>query len=398
MKEPTVSIWQIGSGKSKRWVCQVRLRPLGQKPISVQRRHPIKSVAYERAMDALEGGRGPQAATGALTVEMAIDSYLRALEGTIKDTTVGEYAYQLGRYFRADLASRRVKDISPDEIRQLLKRLLDRGLPVATANTMRTRICALYEFLKREQEVERNPAALVKPFRSSAGGPTLVQRPWDLEETRKALQAVEGHKLQLFLVLGLFTGLRRGEITALRWGDVDESRRIIVISKTAVSSKAWTDGELHQGTFIQEPKTRSSVRNVYCSNEVRRALYKARRRFVESTGRLPTPKDALIFKTDGSSYSPSSIRHIFINFCATNGLRKIRLHDLRHTSAVIALEAGIPLEAVSEGLGHSGVDITKRIYAPKVAGLGQRFANKLDQFISAPSDEPELLVEESTHA
>lgn len=398
MKEPTVSIWQIGTGRSKRWVCQARLRRPGEKPITVFRRHPVKTVAYERALSALQARTALQTAPEVTTVEVAIDKYLRALEGTIKDTTIGEYAYQLGHYFSTDFASNPITEISPDDIRGLLKRVLDRGLSVATANTIRTRISALYEFLKREQVIEKNPAALVKPFRSSAGGPTLVQRPWDLEETRKALQAIEGHKLQLFLVLGLFTGLRRGEITALRWGDVDESKKSICISKTAVSSKAWTNGRLHQGTFIQEPKTRSSLRTVYCSDEILKALYKARRRFIEMVGRLPAPNDPLIFKPDGSSYSPSSIRHIFIRFCATNGLRQIRLHDLRHTSAVIALEAGIPLEAVSEGLGHSGVDITKRIYAPKVAGLGQRFAATLDQFISAPAVESQLHVEESTNA
>ena len=70
------------------------------------------------------------------------------------------------------------------------------------------------------------------------------------------------------------------------------------------------------------------------------------------------------------------------------------MHDLRHTSAVIALEAGIPLEAVSEGLGHSGVDITKRIYAPKVAGLGMRYASQLNAFISETEPGEQLPMQE----
>jgi len=61
---------------------------------------------------------------------------------------------------------------------------------------------------------------------------------------------------------------------------------------------------------------------------------------------------------------------------------------------VIALEAGIPLEAVSEGLGHSGVDITKRIYAPRVAGLGIRYASQLDAFISETDSAARFLGEE----
>jgi len=263
MSEPIISIWSVGTGKEKRWVCQARLRRLGQKPISVQRRHPVKSVAYERATAALEALRAPISTPNGTTVSESIDRYLHALEGTIKDTTIGEYAYQLGHYFCPDFGSRSVDDVSPDDVRRLLRKLLDRGLSVSTANTIRTRIGGLYEFLRREQLTEKNPASLVRPFRASLGGETRVQRPWDLSEVRDAVKASEGGDLHLFLVLCIFTGLRRGEVAALRWADVDEAKKTIEVSKTAVSSRAWKRGELARGTYVQEPKTRSSKRTVY---------------------------------------------------------------------------------------------------------------------------------------
>ena len=394
MSEPIISIWSVGTGKEKRWVCQARLRRLGQKPISVQRRHPVKSVAYERATAALEALRAPKSAHEGVSVEAAISRYLVALEGTIKDTTIGEYAYQLGHYFGPDFGARAIDEVSPADVRRLLRKLLDRGLSISTANTIRTRISSLYEFLRREQLAEKNPASLVKPFRASLGGETLVQRPWDLSEVRDALKAAEAGELHLFLVLCLFTGLRRGEVAALRWRDVDESQKTLDISKTAVTSRAWKGGVVSRGTYTQEPKTKSSKRTVYCSNEVLKALYKSRRRFAEQVGRLPEPEDPLIYKDDGTAFVPSSLRNVFVRFCKQNGIRQIRLHDLRHTSAVIALEAGIPLEAVSEGLGHSGVDITKRIYAPRVAGLGIRYASQLDAFISETDSAARFLGEE----
>jgi integrase len=398
MSEPIISIWSIGTGKDKRWVCQARLRRLGQKPITVQRRHPVKSVAYERATAALEALRAPKSAHEGVSVEAAISRYLVALEGTIKETTIGEYAYQLGHYFGPHFGAKSIDEVSPDDVRRLLRKLLDRGLSVATANTIRTRISGLYEFLRREEITEKNPAALVKPFRATMGGETLVREPWDLSEVRDAVKAAEFSALHLFLVLCLFTGLRRGEAAALRWGDVDEAKKTIEISKTAVTSRAWKEGTGTRGTYVQEPKTRSSKRTVYCSDEVMKALYKSRRRFAEQVGRLPGPDDPLIYKDDGSAFVPSSLRNVFVRFCSKNNLRQIRLHDLRHTSAVIALEAGIPLEAVSEGLGHSGLDITKRIYAPKVAGLGIRYATQLDAFISETDSEADLLTEEVKNA
>ena len=398
MSEPIISIWPIGTGKDKRWVCQARLRRLGQKPISVQRRHPVKSVAYERATAALEALRAPKPAPKGTTVSDSIDRYLHALEGTIKDTTIGEYAYQLEHFFSTDLGARSIEEVSPDDVRHLLRNLLDRGLSVSTANTIRTRISGLYEFLRREQLTEKNPASLVKPFRASMEAETRVKRPWDLSEVRDVLKASENGELHLFFVLCLFTGLRRGEVAALRWTDVDEAKKTINISRTAVSSRAWKGGAIARGTYIQEPKTRTSIRTVYCSDEVLKALYKARRRFAEQVGRLPEPDDALIYKDDGTAYVPSSLRNVFVRFCSKNNFRQIRLHDLRHTSAVIALEAGIPLEAVSEGLGHSGVDITKRIYAPKVAGLGIRFASQLDAFISQTAPGEHLPSQETQSA
>jgi len=120
MSEPIISIWPTGSGQNKRWVCQARLRRLGQKPITVQRRHPVKSVAYERATAALEALRAPKSAHEGVSVEAAIRRYLVALEGTIKDTTIGEYAYQLGHYFGPDFGARSIDEVSPDDVRRLL--------------------------------------------------------------------------------------------------------------------------------------------------------------------------------------------------------------------------------------------------------------------------------------
>lgn len=399
MKEPTISSWQIGSGKNKRWVCQVRVRPLGQKPISVHRRHVHKTVAYERAMEAFRALTFAKETPDQLAVNEALQRYLRALEGTIKATTVGEYAYQLDKYFCQQFGQRTLTDLSADEIRTHLKSLLARGLSVSTVNTIRVRINGLFNFAMRELLVTKNPAALVKPFRKDAGKSSLVQQPWSVSETRTALRAAEKSPLQLFLAICLFTGLRRGEVTALTWGDFDEAKRILRVTKSVVASRAWTQGKLTTGSFLQEPKTEASTRSVFCSDELLKAIYKARRRFIEQSGRIPQSNDPLIFHADGLSYSPSSIAHLFSKFCNENGLRKIRVHDLRHTSAVLALEAGIPLEAVSEGLGHSGVEITKRIYAPKVPGLGRRFAVQLEQFlISSPGDPAKNLELLNDHA
>jgi integrase len=391
MREPVVSIWSVGSGNKKRWVCQARMRPLGRKPITVQRRHSVKTVAFERALAAISTASQPKSESGVLTVNDLLDRYLRSLEGTLKDTTLGEYAYQLRRYFQGNFSDRALPSISPEDIRIHLKGLLSQGLSVSTVNTIRTRVSGMFAFAVREELTDKNPASLVKPFRLDPRKATLVQQPWTLSEARSALTASENDELNLFLVLSLFTGLRRGESTALTWADFNESEKTLTISKNLVVSRSWRQGGITTGTFLQTPKTTSSRRTVFCGDQVIKAIYRARRRFVEQIGRLPWPEDPLIFRKDGRPFVPSSIGQKFTKFCSRNSLRRIRVHDLRHTSAVFALEAGVPLEAVSEGLGHSGVDITKRIYAPKVPGLAKRFASGIGDYIE-PSNKEETVL------
>lgn len=94
-----------------------------------------------------------------------------------------------------------------------------------------------------------------------------------------------------------------------------------------------------------------------------------------------------MFTSDtGGPYYPSNFLHRFQKFTATHGLRYIRIHDLRHTMAQLALSNGIRIEGVSETLGHTRIDTTKTIYAAKVMQLALDTPNQLaDALIGFPS-------------
>jgi integrase len=369
------------------------------KTVSVQVRHKIKTTAYEIAKQRLDAKLNKDQSKHPVSIAEAAERYFNSLEGVIKPTTVGEYAYQIRKYFLTEFSDYSVASITAEEIRKSLKTFLDLGLSVSTVNTIRARVSGMYTFLVNEGYVEKNPCINVRRFKSSAGESTLVQKPWTLKEVRSALSIASDDGLELFLHLAIFTGLRRGEVLALRWGSFDPDQKILNITSSRIEARAFHGGVITSGTFEQEPKTSSSQRSVFCSDEVVRAILRARRRFSERFERLPDESDYLVFNRDGKGYAPSSLGARFRRFCDQNGLRRIRLHDLRHTSAVIALEAGVPLEAVSEGLGHAGVEVTKRIYAPNVPGLRSRYATQLADHISAsPVAAAARAVEEYDHA
>ena len=83
----------------------------------------------------------------------------------------------------------------------------------------------------------------------------------------------------------------------------------------------------------------------------------------------------------GAQVHPSNFAKRLQEFLAKQGIRRIRIHDLRHTAATLGVEAGIRLEAVSQALGHSRIDITKSIYAPYVQSLSNEFTTGLGQYL-----------------
>jgi integrase len=108
----------------------------------------------------------------------------------------------------------------------------------------------------------------------------------------------------------------------------------------------------------------------------------------QSIARMQNPdlwqEQEWVFTTKtGTAIYPSNMSYRYKQFIKRNKLRHIRIHDLRHTSAVLALTSGMPLEAVSQGLGHSRLDITKDVYAPHVPKLNEDFGFGLAAYIQS---------------
>ena len=196
----------------------------------------------------------------------------------------------------------------------------------------------------------------------------------DARQSAALLDAVRGDKLYLPVMLGLATGMRRGEIVALRWRNVDLDRGAVRV----VESLEQTAGNLR----FKPPKGgkgRAIVLPAFAIDELRQR----KREQAEELLRIGVRQNGATLvcaRADGSAFSPFSLTHAFIDFMdkRRGDLPRIRFHDLRHTHATQLLAAGVHPKVVQERLGHSTVMLTLDLYSHVIPSMQEDAAAKID--------------------
>jgi integrase len=183
-------------------------------------------------------------------------------------------------------------------------------------------------------------------------------RTWSAGQLHAFLETAREHRHSaLWWILGT-TGMRRGEALGLRWSDVDLDKGLIKVQRALVTG----DG----GKQWSTPKTRAGWRTVSIDEDTVAVLkaHRARQNAEKlALGAGYVDEDLVTAQADGTTVSPTRITEQFGRLLRRAGLPHIRLHDLRHTFATLALEAGVNPRVVQEALGHSHVSVTLGIYS-----------------------------------
>lgn len=193
------------------------------------------------------------------------------------------------------------------------------------------------------------------------------------EQTRTLLKAAEGTRLYLPVALAVASGLRRGELLALRWSDCDQEAGTIAVRRTL--------SETREGLLFKEPKSRTSRRVVTLPAFALEALKVHRK--AQAAHRLevgPGYKDQglVLPSVDGSPWAPNLLTGAFCRLIDSLALPRVRFHDLRHGHITQLLLRGVPLKVVSARAGHAGIAITADLYGHLLPGADEQAAAKLD--------------------
>lgn len=334
--------WRVGSRQVMRKLGAVR-QPGSREGLT---RKQAEAVLRRRMHEV----RAAPAAYERLTVEEAGRRYLRHVEHVLerKPTTVADYGSILRRHLAPYFGSQAIERITADELAAYMAAKGAEGLSAKTVANHLNFTHGMFAFALKRGWVAANPVAAVDRPRATGADPDI--RYLDPGEVEALLRAVPDDLLgptdRALYLTATMTGLRQGELVALRWQDVDWVAGLVRVRRN------YTRGRF--GT----PKTRRSSRAVPMADRLAAEL---ERHFQRS--RYQADEDLVFCHPElGRPYDASKSRKRFKDAVAAAGLRPVRFHDLRHTFGTGMAAAGAPLRAIQEWMGHRDIQTTQ-VYA-----------------------------------
>lgn len=268
----------------------------------------------------------------------------------VKPQTVEDYRYQLEKYVLPRIGRVELSKLSPLKVQAMCGEIAD-AISAQRANKCRRVLsCALTQAV-RWQLILRNPCDAVKPMKVTA----KEMKMWTPEESARFLVASRTHRLYAFFYLAMSTGMRRGELLGLRWEDVRES--CLYVRQSVIEQRGKV--------MITTPKTEKGIRRIALSPDALEMLEQHRKRQEAERQMLGTawPDTGLVFTSEvGTLLHPRNFTRTWHTLQKNAKVRKIRLHDLRHLHASLAIKSGMDAKVLADRLGHARASFTLDVY------------------------------------
>lgn len=300
-----------------------------------------------------------------------LDKWLQSVKPILKPATWESYdktvSGKIKPYF--EQKNYKFKDMKPETFTEYFVFLAQQGksngeggLSYKTVKNIRGVLSSAYEYAIENSYIKDNPV-LKSRMPSFAHSIKSDVPEYSAEQVRKLLLFAKENDshIYIFLLLALYTGLRKGELLALTWDDVDYDKKLLRVNKSRTGSrKAIT-------TQITTPKTESSNRKIPLNDTVLEALKAEKKRqdeHAEILGKGYDKSSSFIIRTVlGKPYvNLSAINRVVNRLTEKAGLPHCTIHGFRHSVASILDDNGVPIQDISVLLGHESVQTTERIY------------------------------------
>ena len=325
-----------------------------------------------------------------LTVGQWLETWLRDYkQAKICPLTFDNYERLIRGHLLPTLGTIPLKELRPEHVQQFYNQQRQAGLSAGTIRVIHAVLHGALRQAMRNQLVMRN----VSEATERPSGKTRRMTPLTKMQVGQLLTAIAKHRLYPAILLGFGTGLRRGELLALRWQDVDLEAGVLHVRQTLerVRNHATTEPGKRTCLIFQEPKTEQSRHTIPIPADIAEVLKQHKARHAEEKlrmGQAYTDYGLVFCWPHGTPLDPEDFRKRFVQPCQQAGLPPIRLHDTRHTFATLMLKLGQAPKTVQTMLGHTTIATTLDIYSHVPLDLEKQAAAKLNllfrEAVSAP--------------
>jgi integrase len=322
----------------------------------VPTRRQAQSILDERLRGFNQGSHRPQAVT---TFRQFVEEHwIKQVLPAFRPSTQESHRVLFRKHLLPGLGERRLCDLGTAEIQMWVTQKAKAGLAWNTVKNLRNLASRILRTAVEWRLVSSNPAHGVRlPARQLSRPPRIIT----IEQFRSLLAALPEPVRTMVLLCG-FTGVRAGELLALRWRHIDVERGVLQVRES-----------VHRGGF-GPPKTRNSVRDLPLGNVALAALLEHRKR-----SRQGRPEDLIFPSRKGTALCRDNLlKRIVYPACERAKIPKIGWHSLRHLHATLLSKAGQPLKVAQAQLGHADLQTTLGIYTHVLPESQRRAVEKIE--------------------
>jgi integrase len=357
-----------------RWEARVMMPDGKRKSFYGETRQEVARLLTQALRDREQG---VTALNDRQTVAQYLTFWLEQVKHQIDGSSYIRYEVEVRLRLIPEFGKVLLSKLTAQQVQAVYARMLDEGMSAGGVRYMHMVLHRALDAALRLGLVYRNVTEMVNI-------PRLLRReiaPLTSEQVHTFLEAAGGHRLEALFVLALATGMRRGELLALTWADVDlESAQLQVRSALQ---------QTPEGLIIAQPKTKRSRRTIALAPTVVEALRRHREAQEEERKRVGeawTDLGLAFPNTVGRCFEPRSmVYRYFKPLVRVAGLPgTTRFHDLRHTAATLLLMAGVNVKVVSEMLGHASITITLDIYGHVLPHMQEQAAQIMEGLLWGP--------------
>lgn len=311
--------------------------------------------------------------------------WLPAVKARLKASTWDSYSRNIRLHISPELGPIPLQALTATRLNEFYASLISEGRRDGNGGLAPKTVRYLHGIIRKALADATRWNLLQRNVSDQADPPTIrstapEMKTWTADELAQFLDFVSDDRLYAAWVVAATAGLRRGEVLGLRWIDIDLDASRLSVQQTLVS--------VAYETRFSVPKTARSRRSVSLDATTVAALRAHRKRQLEermSWGQAYRDSGLVVTREDGTLVHPDRFTQMFDKHVKHAGLPRIRLHDLRHTHATLALAAGVHPKVVSERLGHATVAFTLDVYSHAVPALQGEAADRVAALIFKPT-------------